>query len=165
MKELKKCLICRSLSYNKFCSNSCRCKDYYRKHREKELERGIKRYLLEKENNYEKLREINKKDSRKYKSKNKDLTKEKNKEYQVKTQQSKKYYEKKYFNDNRHKVLERDNYKCQNCGEQKIKTLVVHHKDRSGRTTKINNSLENLITLCRKCHINEHREDLKQSKI
>jgi len=44
------------------------------------------------------------------------------------------------------KVLERDNFKCQNC--YKMVSLCVHHKDGN----KKNNDIENLITLCKRCH-------------
>lgn len=49
------------------------------------------------------------------------------------------------------KVKERDGYECQLCGEHE-KALVVHHKDK----TKTNNDINNLITLCRACHIKTH---------
>jgi len=51
----------------------------------------------------------------------------------------------------RHRVYERDNYVCQNCGKQLEKgsrKMVAHHKDRN----KKNNDLSNLITLCNNCH-------------
>lgn len=63
----------------------------------------------------------------------------------------------------REAALKRDKYKCVRCGA--IKLLCVHHKDRNGRPVEItnkNNTLANLETLCRKCHINEHRIDLFQ---
>ena len=46
-------------------------------------------------------------------------------------------------------VLERDNYKCQdsNCEHKSIK-LHIHHIDYD----KQNNAIENLITLCIRCH-------------
>jgi len=51
-------------------------------------------------------------------------------------------------------VRSRDNYTCQKCGEQSDKTLDVHHKV-PYRISK-NNSLNNLISLCKRCH---NRED------
>lgn len=67
----------------------------------------------------------------------------------------------KEFGGNRSKVLERDNYQCQICGSKD--KLVIHHIDKTGRGAKEhNNSLYNLITLCRKCHISLHKEDLKE---
>jgi len=67
----------------------------------------------------------------------------------------------KNFGGNRDKVLERDNWQCQECGmnnEQHIvifgKSLNVHHKDGNGRySEKPNNNIDNLITLCHRCHV------------
>lgn len=82
---------------------------------------------------------------------------EKNLEYR------KKYREKIQFDDNRQKALERANNKCEICGSKK--DLIVHHKDKKGRGSKIkNNSLDNLIVLCKSCHIKEHRKDLLNAK-
>jgi 5-methylcytosine-specific restriction endonuclease McrA len=66
------------------------------------------------------------------------------------------------------KVLERDNYTCQNCGETNRKLLVVHHKDYRGRNmsshTLMNNKLDNLITWCHDCHNKFHRHKAKNYK-
>ena len=51
------------------------------------------------------------------------------------------------------KVLERDSHKCTDCGT--TKRLDIHHK-KPYRISK-DNSLKNLITLCRSCHIKEER--------
>lgn len=87
----------------------------------------------------------------------------------------KKYYEankeqfkayKKEYRDNtsfggrRNEVLLRDGYKCVKCGmsnEEHIsmfnRELTIHHIDGKGRGVKEkNNELENLITLCLRCH-------------
>jgi len=51
----------------------------------------------------------------------------------------------------RHWVYMRDNYTCKECGvyyPQNNGKLVAHHKD----SDKKNCSLDNLVTLCRKCH-------------
>lgn len=64
-----------------------------------------------------------------------------------------------FFGGNRYKVLERDNYTCQTCGmnEEDGKTIVVHHKDRTGFGKKNkNNNMDNLITLCVQCHLKTH---------
>lgn len=67
------------------------------------------------------------------------------------------------------KVIERDNHRCQNCNEDK-KRLVVHHKDWRGKRRGVlvkdwNNNLENLITLCDKCHNSIHRHKATDYKI
>lgn len=64
--------------------------------------------------------------------------------------------ENKHFDGLRETILKRDGYRCQMCGSPY--KLVVHHKDGNGRGSKSpNNTPENLITLCKACHINEHR--------
>ena len=65
------------------------------------------------------------------------------------------YKDKIRFGNNKYKVLERDNYKCQTCGNKS--QLVVHHKDLSGQSDNVNNDMDNLVTLCRRCHINIHK--------
>jgi len=72
------------------------------------------------------------------------------------------------FGGNRSKVLERDNWECQLCGmnnEQHIvifgRGISVDHIDGQGRNSKTpNNNLENLRTLCLRCHgrIDERRK-------
>lgn len=64
------------------------------------------------------------------------------------------------------KVLDRDEYKCQNCGEDKRTKLLVHHIDWQGKrrgvpSDKWNNKMSNLITLCYKCHNGIHRHKAK----
>ena len=59
---------------------------------------------------------------------------------------------------NRHlkkRILERDNYECQNC--ESSKNLVIHHKDED----KLNNSEDNLVVLCRTCHMKVHHRTLQ----
>jgi 5-methylcytosine-specific restriction endonuclease McrA len=54
------------------------------------------------------------------------------------------------------KVIKRDKYICQMCKKiPALDKLVVHHKDRNRK----NNSLTNLITLCRSCHGKIHQKD------
>lgn len=50
----------------------------------------------------------------------------------------------------RNNVKKRDNYTCQNCGV--MDDLVVHHID----SDKHHNVMENLVTLCRSCHVIRH---------
>ncbi len=64
---------------------------------------------------------------------------------------------------------ERDNHRCVECGST-TQRLFVHHKDGHGSHKKgveVNNSFDNLITLCPSCHIKYHHRngDIKyQSK-
>jgi len=50
----------------------------------------------------------------------------------------------------RNRVLRRDSHSCELCGSDE--TLEVHHKDGDYP----NNDMDNLITLCRSCHMNVH---------
>lgn len=52
----------------------------------------------------------------------------------------------------RGEVKKRDGYTCQHCGSKNKRSLVVHHRDND----KQNCALENLQTLCRRCHTKEH---------
>jgi len=58
------------------------------------------------------------------------------------------------YDGNKPIVLLRDNNQCQICGAKE--KLVIHHIDgnnfRDSSRRKIDNSLENLITLCSRCH-------------
>jgi 5-methylcytosine-specific restriction endonuclease McrA len=76
---------------------------------------------------------------------------------------TRKYREKTRLNNQRQIVLSRDNYCCQNCGN--TKQLVIHHKDEVSwhNTSKPNNNLDNLVTLCRSCHTTLH--NLKRSRV
>lgn len=63
--------------------------------------------------------------------------------------------EQRHFDGKREAVIKRDGYRCTKCGvgEQ----LVVHHVDGMGRGSAIpNNSIRNLVTLCRACHARLH---------
>jgi 5-methylcytosine-specific restriction endonuclease McrA len=71
--------------------------------------------------------------------------------------------DKERFSGNRVKTLERDGYKCTECGS--TTNLQVHHKDESGRNKPKelrNDRLDNLVTLCGKCHIKRHNPVLKR---
>lgn len=60
-----------------------------------------------------------------------------------------------YFSGKREEILQRDGYKCTECSAKS--SLVVHHVDYKGRgRPSPNNSNDNLITLCRKCHAKIH---------
>lgn len=71
--------------------------------------------------------------------------------------------DKTHFDGNREQALDRDGHKCVRCSS--TNQLTVHHKDRSGRgADEHNNDLENLETLCRKCHAAEHRDELNAAR-
>lgn len=79
------------------------------------------------------------------------------------TERGKLERERKYFAHLREPTLRRDNFRCVRCGA--TEKLVVHHKDGQGRASgDPNNVLENLETLCRACHIAEHRLSLIAGK-
>ena len=50
------------------------------------------------------------------------------------------------------RVFERDDWRCRRCGS--LENLQVHHKIK--RSQQGNDSLDNLETLCARCHISEH---------
>ena len=52
------------------------------------------------------------------------------------------------------RVLERDGWRCQNCG--RMQNLQVHHLE--FRSQSGNDEEQNLITLCAECHARMHRE-------
>lgn len=55
----------------------------------------------------------------------------------------------------RQQVLERDGLRCTLCGSSA--QLLVHHRDGNGRgAAQPNNTLDNLVTLCRGCHARLH---------
>lgn len=66
------------------------------------------------------------------------------------------YKDKTRFGGNKYKVLERDGYKCVECGKDNPKSLIIHHKDHSGASENPNNDMDNLKTLCRSCHMLHH---------
>jgi 5-methylcytosine-specific restriction endonuclease McrA len=50
------------------------------------------------------------------------------------------------------RVLERDGWRCQKCGS--LENLLVHHKMK--RSQLGNDSLDNLVTVCAYCQMEEH---------
>ena len=70
-----------------------------------------------------------------------------------------------YFGGKCEEVFKRDNWQCQKCGmspEQSIllfnHRLAIHHIDGNGAgTEEENNDLDNLITLCIRCHGRYHQ--------
>jgi len=71
-------------------------------------------------------------------------------------------YPKEWINKLRSEIRERDNYTCQECGKKQGKhKLDIHHID----GIKININHDNLIALCRSCHIKKHRSHQKRDEI
>lgn len=69
--------------------------------------------------------------------------------------------EQRHYSGLRGAVLSRDGFKCVVCGS--VVALVVHHKDGQGRGSKQpNNTMDNLETRCRPCHVAIHRQELIQ---
>lgn len=148
----------------RYCSNQCRCRGYYREHLDQERKRKILRYWTVKSTDYERLRAINIGASRRYKQRHREKVREYNKQYQCRTKQARIYHDKKYFDGKRQATLARYNNMCALC--QEVNALVVHHVDGSGRLENINNTDNNLIVLCRKCHLKVHyRGQLKNEDI
>ena len=77
-----------------------------------------------------------------------------------------------HFGGNRELALERDNWTCQECGMSQEKCIVmfnrqlsIHHKDENGLNVskeEKNNDLDNLITICTRCHNLLHRKINKE---
>jgi len=65
------------------------------------------------------------------------------------------YYDLDKYGGNRIKALERDRFACVDCGV--TEDLTVHHIDKTGQSKNPNNYMNNLVTLCRKCHRNHHK--------
>ena len=104
---------------------------------------------------------------RKWRLKNRDKINKKRREWaKENNQEVKKQRDILRFGTDYQEVLERDNFECQSCGmsqEQHIllfgRRLYIHHIDYNGRGEKNpNNDVENLITLCVRCHTKVHRE-------
>lgn len=76
------------------------------------------------------------------------------------TEHRRRYREKKFFDNKREAVIQRDGEKCVNCGmtreEHKAKfgrDITVDHEDGNGRYSETaNNDIANLQTLCLPCH-------------
>lgn len=59
----------------------------------------------------------------------------------------------------RFNVFERDNYTCQECGKYGGE-LNAHHKKHFATHKELRFDLDNGITLCKKCHIDEHKKEV-----
>lgn len=65
-------------------------------------------------------------------------------------------------------VLKRDNFTCRVCGLKgywRDNNIIVHHLDHSGLLEEPNNNIENLISICSKCHRSYHARYLHNNTI
>ena len=67
------------------------------------------------------------------------------------------YLKSDYWKILRGKRLKLDNYKCIRCG--KTSNLEVHHNTYISRGYGVSDEIDNLITLCRDCHQEQHDKD------
>ncbi len=69
------------------------------------------------------------------------------------------------WNIRRYKILNRDNFKCQNCPCIHKKEMVVHHKTYISGLLPWESPDKDLITLCKKCHafIHEKQPEIELS--
>ena len=58
----------------------------------------------------------------------------------------------------REAVFARDNWTCQECGDNRGGNLNAHHKKSFSRYPKLRLALDNGITLCKNCHIKVHKK-------
>jgi 5-methylcytosine-specific restriction endonuclease McrA len=58
----------------------------------------------------------------------------------------------------RDRVLERDQYKCQECGCSDVKFLEAHHIKKADDYPELSYDLGNGITYCRSCHYKKERK-------
>lgn len=107
-------------------------------------------------------------------SNNKEKMREQSKLYREKNPNAnKKAWENHQFGGNKQLVLQRDNFECQDCGMIQEKhivlfntQLIVHHIDGKGRRSEEkNNDIDNLITLCVRCHAKLHRYYEKKRRL
>lgn len=121
------------------------CKKRYQKVKNDKVLSEVLRVAQEKYRKTEAYAKMKAKSDRRYYDKNK----KKISEYRNSLR------DKERFGGLRQRVLERDKNSCQMCFS--TKSLVVHHKDGVGRNSiDPHNNIDNLVTLCRSCHMKVH---------
>ncbi len=110
--------------------------------------------------------------SKKWKAENKERVKEQKKEWiNNNPEKISQYRDNREFGGMSQEVLERDNFQCTKCGmsqEQSIilfnNKLSVHHEDGNGRRKSFkNNDINNLYTICMRCHkILHHKRTMNE---
>lgn len=68
-----------------------------------------------------------------------------------------------YYKEWRRQVFERDDYTCQICGKKGC-YLEVHHIKPFSKFPELWFDVDNGLAVCKKCHIEIHREDMKGNK-
>jgi len=126
----------------RFCSKQCKCKDKdYR-----ELMDTVLRNQVKTEKQIDQCKEMGKSNNGKHNSKETEFKcEEQNPNWKGGTEK----YRGKDWKIQREKALKRDGYACRRCDTKD--NLTVHHLTRYSKSK--DNSLDNLITLCRRCHI------------
>ncbi len=112
-------------------------KEYHKQYYQKNKEIIMERSKVWRENNPEKARDMARRASEKWRKKNPEKIKANNEKY--------------YLSGMAIKVLKRDNYECQICGQKHF--LHTHHFN----SNKKDNSYWNLLTLCASCHKLTHK--------
>lgn len=151
-----KCVICSKSSELKYCSRECKNKSkriYYEANKDAIKQKDKERY-------WSGGKEKSNQQSKDWYNRNKKKRAEYTKQYREKQKELfAKYKDLERFGGQKQNVLDRDDNKCVLC--KVSERLVIHHIDGSGGSSRkgyinINNSLENLITLCYKCHQRTH---------
>jgi len=62
-------------------------------------------------------------------------------------------------------IKERDKYICKSCGETNKKMLEAHHIIPKSLKPELIYDINNGITLCLECHLKEHINDIKSSRL